>query len=87
MTKKLSKLSTAENSVQMSLKGGGKSTKDLELFINESKEELAGIASYSDWVTAINAQTAKSSYQTSNRSFYLALVMEILIICFFDLVT
>lgn len=48
MTKKLSKLSTAENSVRMSLKGGGESTKDLELFINESKEELAGIASYSD---------------------------------------
>lgn len=48
MTEKLPKLSTAENSVRMSLKGGGESTKDLELFINESKEELAGIASYSD---------------------------------------
>lgn len=58
MTKKLSKLSTAENSVRMSLKGrgGGESTKDLELFINESKEELAGIASYSDCNKCANSK-------------------------------
>lgn len=57
MTKKLSKLSTAENSVRMSLKeGGGESTNDLELFINESKEELAGIASYGDCNKCANSK-------------------------------